>query len=60
MLAAMATGVSPHNMGGVGQQEYLPDPATKERYDKLYSIYTDLHGKFSDGVIMAKLRGGKL
>ena len=31
----------------------------KERYDELYSIYTDLHGKFSDGVIMAKLRGGQ-
>ena len=59
MLAAMAAGASPHNMGGVGQQEYLPDPATKKRYDELYSIYTDLHGKFSDGVIMAKLRGGE-
>ena len=59
MLAAMAAGASPHNMGGVGPQEYLPDPATKKRYDELYSIYTDLHGKFSDGVIMAKLRGGE-
>ena len=60
MLAAMAAGASPHNMGGVGLQEYVPNSTTTKSYDELYSIYTDLHEKFSDGVIMAKLKGGQL
>ena len=59
MLAAMAAGASPHNMGGVGQQEYVPNSTTTKSYDELYSIYTDLHEEFSDGVIMAKLKGGQ-
>ncbi len=56
MFGAMAAGISTSKIGGVSDMVFEPDSSRREKYGKLYEIYTKLHNTFSDGRLMAALR----
>lgn len=57
MLAAMAAGASPDGMGGVREEAYIPSAERHKEYENTYRIYNELHDRFSDGLLMAELKG---